>query len=277
MITNILLCALSFSAPLITSEDTLNIHTDSTVVCTDCTTCIEPQEDPAKEAADAAFWAKRKTYRFGYEFHTWQNSAGSTTPVKFAFGFSNVKNVWLHKKPIAGIMKFSFDRGIDLNYSMFDMNMNDPSWKGPSGYIGEESAGSSEGEDEMGFDLASIGTHYASLGYALGASLTINPVAKLRINGYFHFVPSVALQLAGTSLNLGFMPYFRYGGEVSYNWFGVGVEWNSGMSNMTDMFAKLISEVDDEGNASVPKAKFYSNYMRVYMAFKLGKPKKKKK
>lgn len=267
MITNLLICALSFGAPLQATEDTL------------CTTCIEAQEDPAKAAADAAFWAKRKTYRLGYGFHTWQNSAGSTTPVKIALGFSNVKNVWLHKEPIAGIMKFSFDRGIDLNYSMFDINMKDPSWKGPSGYIGEDSEGSTdsveEGGDEMGFDLASIGSHYVSVGYALGASLTVNPVAKLRVNGYFHFVPSVAMSLAGTSFNLGFMPYLRYGGEVSYNWFGVGVEWTSGMSNMRDMFAQLMAESVDT-DASVPEAKFYSNNMRVYIAFKLGKPKKKK-
>lgn len=272
MITKILLCALSFSAPLNEIEDTTHIHADGTV-CTDC----HAQEDPEKAAAEAAFWAKRKTYRLGYEFHTWKNAAGISTPVKFALGFSNVKNAWLHKEPIAGIMKFSFDRGIDLNYSMFDMDA--PSYS-QSEYVGEDSSESSdsseEGEEEMGFDLASIGSHYLSVGYALGASLTINPVAKLRLNGYVHFVPSVALQLAGNSLNLGFMPYLRYGGEVSYNWFGVGVEWTSGMSNMTDMVTKLMSEVSEEGNAAVPKTKFHSDYMRVYIAFKLGKPKKKK-
>lgn len=76
------------------------------------------------------------------------------------------------------------------------------------------------------------------------------------------------------SLNLGFMPYCKYGAEVSYDWFGLGVEWGSGMSNMTDMITQMMGE---ETGMETIKSKYYSNYTRLYVAFRFGKNKKKKK
>lgn len=218
------------------------------------------------------FWSKKRSMRIGYDMHTFQNESGTVIPMKFGVGLSRCRNVWFHKKPIAGMIKFSFDHGVNLDYGMFDTKVSNDGYEGPSGYLGNESYESSDEVDDMPFDLTKIGMHYLSLGYALGASVTVNPVAKLRVNGYFHFVPSASLVLSGTMINLGFMPYCKYGAEVSYDWFGIGCEWGSGMSNMTDFMAKLTSEGSD---TEVVKSKYYSNYARIYMSFRFGKKKKK--
>lgn len=227
---------------------------------------------PAADNSKDKFWAQRKSLRIGYDIHTFQNSAGGTFPVKFGLGVSNVSSIWFHKKPVAGMVKFAFDHGIDLNYTMFNTEVDSEGYSGPSGYLGSAPVEPSDGED-MPFDITKIGMHYLSVGYALGASVTVNPVAKLRVNGYFHFVPSAAVTLSGTMLNVGFMPYCKYGAEVTYSRIGVGFEWGSGMSNMSDMMSKLMSE---DQNTETPKAKYYSNYAKIYLALRFGKSKKKK-
>lgn len=259
MLAAILTCTMMLCPSV---QDTLNSFETEAVE-------VEAQTaDPSKDQ----FWAKKRSLRIGYDMHTFQNESGSTFPVKFGVGLSRCRNVWLHKKPIAGMIKFAFDRGINLDYSMFNTKIDTEGYDGPSGYIGSDPVEPDEGEGDMPFDLSKMGMHYLSVGYALGASVTVNPVAKLRVNGYFHFVPSASFVLSGSMINLGFMPYCKYGAEVSYGWFGIGCEWSSGMSNMTDLLSKLTSENPD---AEAVKAKYYSNYARIYMSFRFGKKKKK--
>lgn len=264
MIVNLLICALTLGTPVV---EPVSDDRDSEYYLDETGSKADAEKAEAKEK----FWAQRKSFRIGYDMHTFQNELGATTPVKFGVGLSRSKSVWLHKKPIGGMVKFAFDHGLDLNYSMFDVSVQeDVNYTGPQGYVGNtplEDYYEEEGEE---FNLNSIGSHYFSLGYALGASVTVNPVAKLRISGYFHFVPSVALQVSASALNVGFMPYLKYGAEVSYSKVGVGIEWGTGASTMSDYMPKLMGESE---NASVPKAKYYSNYMRVYLAFRMGRKK----
>ena len=250
MIAEILTCALMFLVP---AQDTL-------------------AEQPDKDA----FWAKKKSLRIGYETHTFQDASAEAFPVRFGAGLTKNRNIWLHKQPIAGMMKFAFDCGLDVNYTMFDMNMSTDGYTGPQGWLGTSSPGEEYSEDSMPFDFSSVGMHNIAIGYAIGASLTVNPVAQLRVNGYFHFVPSASILLSGSAVNAGFMPYCKYGAELSYGWFGVGVEWGSGVSNMNDMVSKLMSMVEDADSAvEIPKTKYYSNYMKVYLAFRMGRNKRR--
>lgn len=223
------------------------------------------------------FWDRKKSFRIGYEIHNFQTESGTSLPVKIGAGLSRVRQVWFHKKPIGKVMKFSFEHGIDLNYSMFDTNITDGSYNGPSGFVGTEDPDSYE-EPEEGFGLGNIGMHYASIGYALGAGLTINPVKKIGINGYFHFVPSFSLLLSGNSIAGGFMPYCKYGGNITFGKVGLGVEWGSGMAKTRDLVALFASKVDPEydgAEISTEKAKYFSNFTRFYLTFKFGKKKRK--
>ena len=260
MFTELLICAMTLGVPAQENTDTYE----------------ETENVSFTENIDESFWAKRKTLRIGYQTYTFQNESAVEMPMKFGVGLSNVNNVWFHKKPIAGMIKFAFDHGFSANYGMFDTNIDDEGYTGPSGYIGNAPATDPD-DNEMPFDLSKIGMHHLSVGYALGASLTVNPVAKLRLNGYFHFVPSCAVIVSGSTFSVGFMPYCRYGAEVSYGRVGVGIEWGSGMSNMSDMMSKLMAMGDEEAQAvaSTPKTRYYSNYMNIYLALKFGKNRRK--
>lgn len=265
MITNLLICALTFGLP---AAEPVSDDRDSEYYVEDNYSDAYAEKEEAKEK----FWAQKKSFRIGYEMHTFQNEGGVTTPVRFGAGLSRCKNIFLHKKPIGGMVKFALDHGFDLNYSMFNVSVpEDDSYTGPSGYLGNAPLEDYYEEQGESFDLNSIGSHYVSLGYAIGASITVNPVAKLRINGYVHFVPSVSLQLSSSSLNVGFMPYVKYGAELSYSKIGVGIEWGTGASTMSDYMVKLTGDTD---STTIPKAKYYSNYMRVYLAIRMGNKKK---
>lgn len=255
MLANLLVCTLMLGNPV---QDV-----DAAVVA-----AATPQENVIEvDNAAEKFWSKKNSLRLGYDFHDFQNESGAYMPIKFSVGLVNNHNVWLHKKPIGGVLKFGFDHGFNVGYSMFDTKLPNDNYNGPLGYIG---SGSIDG-DEYASDMPNIGMHYVSLGYGLGLSATIKPVAQLRLNGYCHFVPSAALIISNSEINVGFMPYMKYGAELSYNWIGVGVEWGTGVSKMSDVVGQLLSE--DSGSSA--KKKYYSNYTRIYLTFRLGKNKKK--
>ena len=223
------------------------------------------------------FWDSKRSFRIGYELHNFQTESATSLPVKLGVGLSRVRQAWFHKRPIGGIMKFSFEYGLDLNYSMFETNITDDGYNGPTGFIGTEDPYYSE-ETEEGTLLGNIGMHYASIGYALGAGLTINPVKKLGINGYFHFVPSVSLLASGNSIGGGFTPYCKYGGNITFGKVGLGVEWGSGMTRTRDMIAVLTSKLNSEydgAEISKEKAKYFSNFTRFYLTFKVGQKKRR--
>lgn len=269
MLFNLMICALTLGTPTIESPDEVVLTpADTPVVEMELKkrSDDEPEEEWRMDPKKEKFWAKRKAMRIGYLKHDFQGAENYPLPTKFGLSLTRAKSVWLHKKPIGNFMKFGFDHGLDINYTMFQNEFTDDHYTGPSGYMGpQEDLDNYVDEEESGPNLSSMGSHYISLGYALGVSLTINPVAQLRLEGYAHFVPSVGLQLSGTNLYLGFMPYLKYGCELSYGFFGVGVEWGTGVSKMSDMMPKLIGE----GYPS--KNKFYSNYTKIYVSFRMGK------
>ena len=237
-------------------------------------------------------WEYKRSSRIGYETFTFQNENGSVMPTSFGVGISRVRKIWLHKEPIAGIMKFAIDRGIDLNYARFATQIaeEDNSYNGPSGFVGsiiEDTTGEDieesidlGGLEGLDFNLADLGLNYFSIGYAVGASLTINPVSKLNVNTYCHFVPSVGLMFSGSSVNAGYVPYVRYGAELSFGRIGLGAEYMTGVSKMTDMLPMIMSKLEsgDQETASTTAVtqKYYPNFMKVYLVLHMGKKKNKK-
>lgn len=251
--------------PVTVSDPEVSVAPESAPVAEpEVVPAVSPEDEVKAILAKEKFWNKRRSLRIGYEMHNF-TSGGEAMPVKIGLGLSRNRNVWFHKKPIAGMVKLAFDHGFDFNYSMFDA----PIEKEGMDYSDEE-----EGS-QLPFDLSGIGMHNLSIGYALGASVTVNPVAKLRINGYFHFVPSLSMVFSGEAFNAGFMPYCKYGAELSYDWFGLGIEWGSGASTMHDVMALVEGEVSGllggSSESEVQKTKCTSTFTRIYVAFRLGK------
>ena len=263
MLSILFVCAMSLLTPATAQEvsDTVVAEVQEAPVPGN-DNCYQEHDVPV---LNERFWKRRKSLRFGYESNLLQDASGGVYPEKFSIGFSRAKSFWLHRRPIANCLKFAFDMGLDVNYTLLE-DETDNSYTGPSGYLGTDPLPSYD--EEASIDLPAIGSHYFAVGWGLGVSATVNPVAQLRVAGYVHFVPSVGFQVSGLSANLGFMPYMKYGCELSYGIFGLGVEWGTAKGECVDLIGEMTA-TDESYVAS--KSLLYSNYTKIYLAFRLGR------
>ena len=231
-----------------------------------------PQEvnhtEHISQSEDKGYWKRKKYSRISFNTnHFSALSSSSEIPLKLSLGLDTGRNIWLHKRSIVGMMKFGLDIGLDLNYMWMDTRPDNSDYQGPSGYLGTEPVDESS---DMAF-LAGLSGHHISLGLAVGPSVTVNPVSKLRVCGYAHFVPSASFFTQGMSLNVGFSPMMKYGLEASFGMIGVGVEYNHGINTYTDM-ANYIRVKGNGGDVSdLYLARYYLQSMQVYMSFRFGK------
>lgn len=189
-------------------------------------------EDQPESSYD--FWKHRKFIRLGYTSVNAMSTTGTVYKDRFGVDFMSGKNLYLHKKPIAGMLKFAIDLGCSMNYTMYEEEKAvTDGYDGPSGYLGDSPV-TGDGEDsDMFSDFLSKdhGRHRADVGMIIGPSLTVRPVSDMRVTAYWHFVPSVSFLILNSSIDLGWVPFMNYGLEVSYRWIGVGVERKYGIGN----------------------------------------------
>lgn len=145
----------------------------------------------------------------------------------FGAAFSTTRTYFLHKKPIAGLMKIGIDATwIDLGYNNFTTTVLD------------EEAG-----------LVDAPLHQAEIGVQAGLSLTFNPVAKLNVALYCRYAPTFSASFStgdGTILG-GYMGYIVAGGRVSYGFIGLGCEYRSGSGVMNDFLEGGTSPLKTDG------------------------------
>lgn len=215
---------------------------------------------------DRGYWKKKKYNRISYNQTLFSPLfIDEPYPVKMSIGLDSGRNIYLHKKPLAGIIKFGIDVGMDINYTMLDLKIDTSDYEGPSGYLGSSPA--EEAEDM----LMIPGSHYASVGLAVGPSVTVNPVDKLRLCGYFHVVPSATCFLHGMGAFVGYSTAMKYGLEVSYGPIGVGVEHNSGLEKYMNVLQYYVMKVDGGDVSGIGRPKYFSESLQVYLSFRFGK------
>ena len=108
---------------------------------------------------DRGYWKKKKYNRISYNQTLFSPLfIDEPYPVKMSIGLDSGRNIYLHKKPLAGIIKFGIDVGMDINYTMLDLKIDTSDYEGPSGDLGSSPA--EEAEDM----LMIPGSHYASVG-----------------------------------------------------------------------------------------------------------------
>lgn len=215
---------------------------------------------------DRGYWKKKKYNRISYNQTLFSPLfIDEPYPVKMSIGLDSGRNIYLHKKPLAGIIKFGIDVGMDINYTMLDLKIDTSDYEGPSGDLGSSPAGEAE-------DMLMIpGSHYASVGLAVGPSVTVNPVDKLRLCGYFHVVPSATCFLHGMGAFVGYSTAMKYGLEVSYGPIGVGVEHNSGLERYINALQYYVMKVDGGDVSGIGRPKYFSESFQVYLSFRFGK------
>lgn len=95
-----------------------------------------------------------------------------TLKSNFGAAFTVGRTFYLHKKPIAGLIRFGLDATwFDLNYTNYKLE-----------YRWEDNYDEEEEPETSNF-------HQAEIGMQVGPSVTVNPVGKLNVNAYFRFAP----------------------------------------------------------------------------------------
>lgn len=181
-----------------------------------------------------------------------------------AFSFSFGKTYYLHRKPIAKMIKVGLDvTWLDLNYARYKkgkgLKFNMPSegdfddylggLPGNGGYDDDYDYPDYDEEDLLNIDL---GMHQVEAGVGIGPSVTVTPFRPLNISAlnyvklaaYFHWMPSYSGVIrtrdaepvwndmanafeeaeSETVVNHGFCNFFRFGLSLSWKALTIGYE-----------------------------------------------------
>lgn len=222
--------------------------------------------DLEKEKMNQAIWKDRARYfNLGYVKQTFTDKAfGSEINSDFGVSLSNGKTYYLHKKPIAGMIKFGLDwTWMDINYAQY----------------------SQDSFDEETGESSSSAMHQAEFGMQFGPSVTINPVHHLKVGGYFRVTPSYSLLYMDDSLYHHYVTMFNAGCAIAWKVISLGVEWRWGTAKYNGLtFDESVFE-DDSLNGdsfgeedpslgdvmdqmSVPDRKFKTSSVRFYIGFR---------
>lgn len=192
------------------------------------------QEERMKEV-----WKRRAKYRnisYGMQI---LKSNKTDMRSNVAFGFTMGRTYYLHKKPIAGIMKF----GLDWSYT--DINVA----KYPDLPTFENTL-----SNNTGIEVPNLGIWQIEAGMGVGPSLTINPVNKLKLSLYFLVTPSYSLMIQNHELYHHYTTFFNAGFSVSYKIISCGIETRWCVATNYDgvALARFNNVYDEEGNFHDP-------------------------
>lgn len=167
----------------------------------------------------------------------------SSLKSNYGGAFTVGKTFFVHKKPIAGMIRFGIDATwFDINYANYTI---ESAW---------------EDEEEGG----SLDAHQLEIAMQVGPSVTVNPVGKLCIHGYFRYAPSFSALYMDESFMGNYASFFVGGGSVSYGVIGLGIEARYGNCKYKGLFG---SDGDEETDgAPIAKTKFSG--MRAYLTFR---------
>lgn len=215
-------------------------------------------------------WGKRKKYmNIGY---CMMNLDGMPVPEsKFGFTYSTGRTYYLHKKPIAGMIKF----GLDFSY----MDVTIASFDNSNG------KGLTLGDEEEDFEI-DLKRNYFDYTMQIGPSVTVNPINELKISAYGRFAPSASFITMNDYVYVQFVPHVTCGLSVCYKMIGLGIEGRWGKANYKgfslneDSLESLEGDDDmDDGmsqngifNAEdmlkTSKKKFSNSSFKVYVSFR---------
>ncbi len=243
--------------------DTLG--TDAADVRTEMPAVLPTQAESAdavtqgKDRGDDEVWKKRRKY-FNLGYHT-----GSLKPAghdgyecgsEMGFGLDIGRTWYLHKRPIAGLMKVGLDATfLSVSYDKLD------EVDYPDNLFGIVMDGGDGMMDELD-EMVEIGNHRIDVGVHVGPSLTINPVSRLMLRAYFHYCPTYSMLLIDEEFCGNYASLFTYGLSVSYGVIGVGVEHRFGSGNYECNAYLPISDFND-------KTKLKTSAVNFYISFKL--------
>ena len=237
---------------------------------------------------DNAIWKRKK--HISISFST-QNMEDADNPLDMKFksqaGFNLDwgKTFYLHKKPIANLMKI----GLDWSW----LNLSFAKYKSGNGIHLNSSAGdySDYDDDDYGYGYddedndfnldIDLGVYSLSAGMSVGPSFTFAPfyntgkgLQHLLAQTYFHVTPSytgiIMTEDGETEAYHGYTTYFNWGINVSYKFISIGYEYRWGKSKFNRMSLDFDDDEDEPETTSSnekQKIKFGSSAFYIRLNF----------
>ncbi len=257
------------------AQDNNSAKVDSlTQVVKELSAKVQDMED---DAHYEAVWSKRKKYfKIGFMKQTLTHRDISDLEWKSDFGISLAmgKTFYLHKKPLLGLLKFGLDfTYFDLSYAKYK---EPEAWAAADDYYDYYEDYYDYYYDDEDEDL-DLGCHQVEMGIGIGPSVTINPVSHLKVNAYFHFLPSASLLILNDELSAKFVPNFSLGGAVSYKVISLGVEYRWGKAKYNSFSAEedewddwddYDEDYDFDDVITNSKNRMKTHSVRFYVAFR---------
>jgi len=228
------------------------------------------QETEAAENNRAIWKDRSKYFNLSYVKQTlapdidgWEVLGGGELKSDFGAALVWGKTYYLHRKPLAGMIKFGLDWSwMDFNYAQYKL----------------ESFDSQTGE------RFSEKAHQLEYGMQIGPSVTINPIHHLKVSAYFRVTPSYSLMYYNEDLYHHYATFCNTGFAVAWKVLSIGCEWRWGKANYDGLSIDLddlegdYDQSDFEGGIDMPsvddvlvsldKMKLKTKSVRVYLSFR---------
>ena len=235
-----------------------------------------------------AIWKRKKHISISFSTQNMED-ADNPRDMKFksqsGFNLDWGKTFYLHKKPIANLMKI----GLDWSW----INLSFAKYKSGSGIHLNSLAGdySDYDDDDYGYDYddliddIDLGVYSLSAGMSIGPSFTFAPfyntgkgLQHLLAQTYFHVTPSytgIIMSEDGedgeTKAYHGYTTYFNWGINVSYKFISIGYEYRWGKSKFDQMSLDFDDDEEDEQETNSSnekqKIKFGSSAFYIRLNF----------
>lgn len=180
---------------------------------------------------------RKKYVNFGYVNNTISQDVISDLESNYGGSFTVGRTFFLHKKPIGGFLRFGIDATwLDLNYTNYDIK-----------HIADWSI-----EDDQ--------CHQAEISMHVGPSITITPVRKFNINGYFRYAPSFSALYMNDTIYGNYATFFVGGASISYGVFGLGIEKRFGDCEYKELWS--------DNDEAVGLSKISHDGWKAYITFR---------
>ncbi len=248
----------------------------------------EKEDTRSKTEYDNAVWKRKGHLSIGFSTQKMTDADNVDDMYKSKMGFvlNWGKTFYLHKKPIANLMKVGIDWSwIDLSFAKYKsgtgIHFNNSSSSGDySDYIDGNGNYSTDYTDyDMGTDI-DLGVYSIAAGMSVGPSFTFSPfynmgkgLQHILAQTYFHVTPSftgiILSENDETEFKSSYTTYFNWGINVSYKMISVGYEYRWGKSKFNTF--SLDGDDDDysdsEYNEGNEKSKIKFGTSMFYIRF----------
>lgn len=223
-------------------------------------------EDVSGKSYGDDIWKYNKKIMVGYTTGKLDRKVRFGGKISSRWGASLISgtNIYFHKKPIGGFLRFGLNLDANVNYMNFE--------KGSGSFSDIWNPG------DEGSSQTSLGQHYVTCGIAVGPTATFAPffasgnrrLAQLKFRPFFHVVPSYAAYVISndedTEMHGAFAFWCAAGLEIQWKRLLIGVEWKGCTAKYKGFVDSIIAD-NTEGYEAQGSHKFDTNMINLAIGF----------